>query len=79
MSSSMLLWKEEPVSPLSSADEASLLDATFYQTSLEQYDEIKLEADLATCESKAEVASHILENLENLMDLDDLIKEGRYY
>ncbi|KAJ8919834.1 hypothetical protein NQ315_006363 [Exocentrus adspersus] len=71
--SSVLLWKEEPVSPLS-YDEASLLDTTFYQTSLEECD-LKVEFDLTPCETKAEVASQILENLENLMDLDDLIKE----
>lgn len=74
--SSVLLWKEEPVSPLN-CDEATLLDTTFYQP-LDPYD-IKFESDLTPCESKAEVASQILENLENLMDLDDLIKEGKFY
>lgn len=66
-----MLWKDEPVSPLS-AEEASLLDDTFYQTSL---DDLKFENDTFDAfESKAEVASHILENLENLVDLDELIK-----
>ncbi|XP_023013043.2 bZIP transcription factor crc isoform X1 [Leptinotarsa decemlineata] len=74
--SSVLLWKEEPRSPFD-FDEASLVDVSLYQTSLDQYD-IKFDADLAACESKAEVASHILENLENLMDLDDLIKEESF-
>lgn len=67
---SVLLWKEEPVSPLS-CEEASL-DDTFYDTSL---DDLKFENDnFEACESKAEFASHILENLENLVDLDELIK-----
>ncbi|XP_018569179.1 activating transcription factor of chaperone isoform X1 [Anoplophora glabripennis] len=72
--SSVLLWKEEPASPLS-YDEVTLLDTTFYQTTPEDPYDIKFESDLTPCESKAEVASQILENLENLMDLDDLIKE----
>nr|CAI5847349.1 unnamed protein product [Callosobruchus analis] len=77
-------WKVEPASPLSSGDEAALeafyeqLDDnnTIYQSSIWEQFDIKLE-DLALCESKAEVASHILENLENLVSLDELIKEGK--
>ncbi|ERL93332.1 hypothetical protein D910_10625, partial [Dendroctonus ponderosae] len=52
--------------------EVSLLDDSFFQTAL---DDIKFEHDVfEDCESKAEVASQILENLENLVDLDELIK-----
>ncbi|CAH1180456.1 unnamed protein product [Phaedon cochleariae] len=75
MSSVPIMWKEEPASPLS-CDEASLFDvATLYQaTSFEHYD-VKFDVDLSACETKAEIASQILDNLENLMDLDDLIKD----
>ncbi|KAH1004299.1 hypothetical protein HUJ04_004077 [Dendroctonus ponderosae] len=56
------------------ACEVSLLDDSFFQTAL---DDIKFEHDVfEDCESKAEVASQILENLENLVDLDELIKSG---
>ncbi|XP_030749988.1 activating transcription factor of chaperone isoform X1 [Sitophilus oryzae] len=69
---STLPWKEEPVSPLS-CEEATELDCSFYETSL---DYIKLEDEnFETCESKAEYASQVLENLEKLVDLDDLIKD----
>lgn len=79
---SVLLWKQEPVSPLSN-DEASLFpdetSETFYQTALDNDEcDIKFETDPdQLCESKAEIASQILDNLESLMDLDDLIKEGK--
>ncbi|KAF7268969.1 bZIP transcription factor crc [Rhynchophorus ferrugineus] len=69
----LLPWKEEPVSPLNS-EETSLFEDSFYETSL---DDVKLEDDVdnfEACESKAEVASQILENLEKLVDLDELIK-----
>ncbi|VEN41590.1 unnamed protein product, partial [Callosobruchus maculatus] len=77
-------WKVEPASPPSSGDEAALdalyeqLDHndTIYQSSVWEQFDIKPE-DLALCESKAEVASHILENLESLVSLDELIKEGK--
>lgn len=62
------------MSPLS-YDEVSLLETTFYQTTSQDPYDIKFESDLTPCETKAEVASQILENLENLIDLDDLIKE----
>ncbi|XP_066148385.1 activating transcription factor of chaperone isoform X1 [Euwallacea fornicatus] len=68
---SLPLWKEEPASPLSN-EEVSLLDNTFYQSAL---DDLKFEDEhFEDCESKAEVASQILENLEKLVDLDELIK-----
>lgn len=77
--SSVLLWKQEPASPLSECDEATLLDATIYNvTPFETFVKFDEDSDLeaiATFESKAEVASHLLENLENLMDLDELIKD----
>ncbi|CAG9827743.1 unnamed protein product [Diabrotica balteata] len=75
--SSVLVWKQEPASPSSDYDEAALLDATIYNATPFELD-IKLNDELdnlAEFESKAEVASHILENLENLMDLDELIKD----
>jgi len=77
MSSALLLWKQEPASPLSECDETALLDATIYNAT--PFD-IKYDVDtdlgaIASFESKAEVASHLLENLENLMDLDELIKD----
>lgn len=72
-----IVWKEEPLSPLSNEEVSWLSDDTFYQTS-EEHDVIKFEDDLVPCESKAEVASLMLENLENLINLDELIKEGRY-
>ncbi|CAG9762347.1 unnamed protein product [Ceutorhynchus assimilis] len=72
MDSVQLMWKQEPVSPLN-FEEASLLDDAFYQSSL--FDDVKLENEhFENCESKAEVASLILENLEKLVDLDELIK-----
>lgn len=78
---SVLVWKQEPVSPLGYEEVAPLPDETFYQTAL--IDDIKFETEQHNddeemlCESKAEVASQILENLESLMDLDDLIKDGK--
>lgn len=77
MSSIVLLpsWKEEPLSP-PSGDEAALFDCTFYNDTLEHFD-LKFEEDPSVCETKAEVASQILENLEKLVDLDELIKEGK--
>ncbi|KAL1518215.1 hypothetical protein ABEB36_001873 [Hypothenemus hampei] len=72
MSYSMYSWKEEPVSPLSS--EVSLLEDSLYQSAV--LDDIKFENEtFEDCETKAEMASQILENLENLVDLDELIKE----
>lgn len=70
--SPVLVWKNEPVSPLS--EEASLLlDETLYQSL--PLDDIKFENDcFEDCENKAQVASYILESLENLVDLDELIK-----
>jgi len=65
---------------LSECDEAALLDATIYNaTPFETFD-VKFDVDqdleeIANFESKAEVANHLLENLENLMDLDELIKD----
>ncbi|CAG9860504.1 unnamed protein product [Phyllotreta striolata] len=78
--SSVLLWKQEPASPLSECDEAALLDATIYNATPFEAIDIKFDVDanlddIANFESKAEVASHLLENLENLMDLDELIKD----
>ncbi|EEZ99481.1 activating transcription factor of chaperone [Tribolium castaneum] len=69
-----IIWKEEPLSPLSNEEVSWLSDDTFYQTSTE-HEHIKFEDDLVPCESKAEVASLMLENLENLINLDELIKE----
>lgn len=67
----LLPLKDEPVSPLN-VEEASLLDESFYDTTFE---DVKLEFDsFEACETKAEVASQILENLEKLVDLDELIK-----
>jgi hypothetical protein len=71
-------WKEEPLSPLSTEEVSWLSEDTFYQTSQEHDDCLKFEHDLVPCESKAEVASLMLENLENLINLDELIKEGQY-
>ncbi|XP_056641713.1 activating transcription factor of chaperone [Diorhabda sublineata] len=76
--SPVLIWKQEPVSPSSEYDETAHLDVTIYNATPFNELDIKLDTDfesLATFESKAEAASHILENLENLMDLDELIKE----
>jgi cyclic AMP-dependent transcription factor ATF-4 len=63
------------LSPLSTEEVSWLSEDTFYQTSQEHDDCIKFEHDLVPCESKAEVASLMLENLENLINLDELIKE----
>lgn len=79
----MMVWKEEPESPLS-YDEVSL-DATLYQTPLEEFG-AKLEADLAlTKYEEAEVASQEdededLEDLEDFIDVHfkELIKNGKY-
>lgn len=75
MSTAMLLmdWKQEPVSPLSSEEAQSSEDATLYANTLERYTP-KVEWEFATCESKAEVASKLLEGLEQLENLDDFIK-----
>lgn len=89
MSCPLIVWKEEPESPLS-YNEGSL-EATFYQTPLEEFG-AKLEADLAYSdyEEKAEVTSQdaheniddedeVLADLEELIDLDlkELIKNGK--
>lgn len=74
MSSLLLEWKQEPVSP-SSADEVSWVsdDAALYWTSLGDNDG---KPELASAvESKAEVAAKLLEDLEHLEDLDQWIKE----
>jgi len=71
-------WKEEPLSPLSNEEVTWLSEDTFYQTSSEYDANIKFEDDLVPCESKAEAASLMLENLENLIDLDELIKEENF-
>lgn len=74
-------YKAEPLSPLNANDEVAewFPDDTFYQTILideDGHDNIKFEEDdLIPCESKAEVASLMLEHLENLIDLDELIKD----
>lgn len=83
MSCSILVWKEEPESPLS-YNEVSL-DATFYQTPLEEFG-AKLEADLATSEyEEADGASEgnhdeDLADLEDFIDVDlkELIKSGKF-
>lgn len=57
--------------------EVSLLDDPFFQTA---FDDVKFEHDVfEDCETKAEVASQILEHLENLVDLDELIKSGKLH
>lgn len=83
MSCPLLVWKEEPESPLS-INEGSL-DATLYQTPLEEFG-AKLEADLAL--SKFEVAdvaspeneNEYLADLEDIINLElkELIKSGKY-
>ncbi|XP_044270855.1 activating transcription factor of chaperone [Tribolium madens] len=70
-----IIEKEEPLSPLSSEEVSWLSDDTFYQTPTD-HENIKFEHDFVPCcETKAEVASLMLENLENLINLDELIKE----
>lgn len=73
---SILVWKEEPLSPLSNDELSWLSDDTFYQTSSEHDVDVKFENDYVSCENKAEIASLMLENLEKLINLDELIKEG---
>lgn len=83
MSCSLLVWKEEPESPLG-YHEASL-DVTLYQTPLEEFG-AKLEADLAFSRfDDKEVASpeSLVEDLADLediisLDLKDFIKTGKY-
>lgn len=68
-------WKQEPLSPLS-ADEVSWVsdDAALYFTSLGGNDG-KLEQNVSVCESKAEIAAKLLEDLEHLQNLDEWIKD----
>lgn len=76
MSSSLLWeWKQEPVSPLTNSEESLVSDdVALYGTTPEQTN-LKAEIEFALCESKAEVASKLLEGLEQLEDLDDFIKD----
>lgn len=76
--SPVLIWKQEPASPSSEYDEAAHLDATIYNATPFHAFDVKLDTEFETLDSfvsKAQAASHILENLENLMDLDELIKD----
>lgn len=68
-------WKQEPVSPLN--DDASWVsEETFYLPALE-HDDLKHDID---CETKAEIASKLLDNLDQLEDLDEWIKnEGKIF
>ncbi|KAF5288048.1 hypothetical protein FQR65_LT12098 [Abscondita terminalis] len=72
MSSLLLQWKEEPVSPLSSEESLVSEDVDLYESIF--LDE-KVDLELIPCESKAVVATKLLEDLEQLGDLDEYIKE----
>lgn len=74
MSSSLLIWKQEPLSPQNSEESWVPDDDVLYWTTLEQ-DETKVEFDFDVCESKAEVASKLLNDLDQLEGLDEWIKE----
>lgn len=79
MTTSILDWKVEPVSP-SSSEETTWVseDTVLYWTPFHQGD-LKLETEISdVCESKAEAAVNMLESLEHLDDLDEWIKEGRH-
>ncbi|XP_044764432.1 activating transcription factor of chaperone [Coccinella septempunctata] len=87
MSSTVLTlpsWKQEPLSPPSSEDSiwaSSSEEALFYST-LEQNVDLKLETDLFGLndgDSKADVASQLLKDLEKLVDIDELIKEEPFF
>jgi len=86
MSSALVInWKEEPLSPANdNVDETSaslFSEDTFYQTCLGQdhiycnNNDIKFEDDLVPNEIKEEIALHMLEDIEKLIDLDELIKD----
>ncbi|KAL3285089.1 hypothetical protein HHI36_019213 [Cryptolaemus montrouzieri] len=86
MSSTVLTlpsWKQEPLSPPTCEESiwVSSSEEAFFYSSLEQNVDLKLETELLSAgngDSKAYVASQLLEDLENLVDLDELIKEGMY-
>lgn len=79
MSAALLEWKEEPVSPLTEEPWAS--EETLYLTGFEHADfKVETENDEEACETKAEIASKLLDNLDQLEDLDEWIKsEGLSY
>lgn len=83
MSAALLEWKEEPVSPLTDEDATWVSEETLYFSNLDEHADFKLETennDEEACESKAEIASKLLDDLDQLEDLDEWIKsEGLYY
>lgn len=79
MSAAPSEWKEEPVSPLNE-DASWLSEETLYFSNFEHPDfKLETENDDTACETKAEIASKLLDNLDQLEDLDEWIKnEGLY-
>lgn len=85
MSAALLEWKQEPVSPLTDEDASWVSEETLYFSSFEHAN-FKIETENNTtidddeaCETKAEIASKILDDLDQLEDLDEWIKsEGLY-
>lgn len=86
MSAALQKWKEEPVSPLTDEEASWVSEETLYFSTFDEHTDFKLETennynnnDDEVCESKAEIASKLLDNLDQLEDLDEWIKsEGLY-
>lgn len=95
MSAALLEWKEEPVSPLTADEDATWVsEETLYFSNFDEHAaaNYKLETENQlveddddnnnndeACESKAEIASKLLDDLDQLEDLDEWIKsEGLY-
>lgn len=91
MSAALQEWKEEPVSPLTADEDATWVsEETLYFSNFDEHAaaNFKLETENQqaendneeeACESKAEIASKLLDDLDQLEDLDEWIKsEGLY-
>ncbi|KAF5282461.1 hypothetical protein FQA39_LY17576 [Lamprigera yunnana] len=70
----LLEWKQEPVSPLGSEEAFLNEDVDFYK-SISDYTNEKVDLELVSLETKAEVATKLLDDLEQLGNLDEFIKD----
>lgn len=79
MSSPHAVYKQEPLSPLINEDAWLLEDACLYWTEFDDLhdDKYKIEEEFTSCGFKSEVATKLLDGVEQLESLDDWIKDGK--
>lgn len=71
------------MSPLTDEDASWVSEETLYFSNFDEHADFKIETENQNdeaCETKAEIASKLLDNLDQLEDLDEWIKsEGLYF